>query len=456
MSILKFLILFTIIYYTESTVYDITTGTSNWQSILSNLKAGDIATIHQGTYTTAGSGYFQLTLNGQLTQPIIIQGAPNEARPIIQCAQAGANVQNILNVQGSNYMLKHLAFTKGSRGLRLGPAVTSNAIFDDIYIYDTTGTAFSANDGGNEYFNLTLQNSEIKNTNALGATTGECVYFGCVNDGCRVRDSLLEHNYCHDTLGSQGGARAGFQVKSGSFNVIIRNNACYKVVGPCIVVYDDYNRGRNIITGNLAIEAGTADLGIQCTSGATVTNNIIINANLAGIGIIQNSVYPTVGYIRNVTINHNTVYMSQADACLRLNSVTNNNIIIANNVLYCGNQKSITSATNLAGLSIYNNAVNGPIGAPGIQANGIFTVGNNVFADVQNLNFYPAVGSPLINTSGYLDNQPVVYDFNGKLRSKTKTTVGAYEFSSSTNPGCLIARNFKCGSSTAIVPNYFI
>ncbi|CAF4601950.1 unnamed protein product [Rotaria sp. Silwood1] len=456
MSIITFIILCTTIYYTESTVYDITSSTSNWQSILSNLKAGDIVTIHQGTYTTAGSGYFQLTLNGQLTQPIIIQGASNEARPIIQSPQAGANVQNILNIQGSNFMLKHLSFTRGSRGIRLGPATTSNAIFDDIYIYDTTGTAFSANDAGNEYFNITLRNSEIKNTNALGATTGECVYFGCVNDACRVRDSLLEHNYCHDTLGSQGGARAAFQVKSGSYNVIIRNNACYKVVGPCIVVYDDYNRGRNLIIGNLAINAGTADLGIQCTSGATITNNIVINANLAGIGVIQNSIYPVVGYIRNVTINQNTVYMSQADACLRLNGLTNNNILIANNVLYCGNQKSITSATNLAGYPIYNNAVNGPIGASGIQSNGIFTVENNVFADVNNFNFYPATGSLLIKAGAYLENHHVAYDFNGKQRSKTTPTVGAYEFSTTTNPGCSITKNFKCGSSTAVVPNFSI
>ena len=106
---------------TESAVYDITTSTTNWQSILGNLKAGDIATIHQGTYTTAGSGYFQLTLNGELTQPIIIQGAPNEPRPIIRNAQIGAGVQNILNVQGANYVIRHLAFTGGSRGVRLGP-----------------------------------------------------------------------------------------------------------------------------------------------------------------------------------------------------------------------------------------------------------------------------------------------------------------------------------------------
>jgi hypothetical protein len=34
-----------------------------------------------------------------------------------------------------------------------------------------------------------------------------------VNDACRIRDSIVDHNYCHDTLGSDGGSRAGFQVK---------------------------------------------------------------------------------------------------------------------------------------------------------------------------------------------------------------------------------------------------
>lgn len=123
-SLLKLIIVCVSIGYAHSTVYDITTSTTNWQSILTNLKAGDTAIIHQGTYTTAGSGYFQLNLNGSLTSPIIIRGAQNEARPVIRCAQAGANVQNIINIQGSNFMIKGIAFTRGSRGIRLGPAGT--------------------------------------------------------------------------------------------------------------------------------------------------------------------------------------------------------------------------------------------------------------------------------------------------------------------------------------------
>ena len=120
-SLLTVIIIYISVYNTQGTVYDITSSTSNWQSILSNLKAGDIVTIHKGTYITSGSGYMQLTLNGELTKPIIIQAAPNEARPIIQCIQVGSSAQNIINIQGSNFLIKGLGFTKGSRGCTFRP-----------------------------------------------------------------------------------------------------------------------------------------------------------------------------------------------------------------------------------------------------------------------------------------------------------------------------------------------
>ncbi|CAF3970285.1 unnamed protein product [Rotaria sp. Silwood2] len=399
MPLLTVIVFCATIFHAQSITYNITNSTASWQTILTNLKAGDVAVMRYGIYTTAGSGYFQLTLNGTLTKPIIIQGAPNESRPIIQCAQIGASAQNIMNIQGSNFMVKGIAFTKGSRGIRVGPAVTTNAIFDNIYIYNTTGTAFSANDAGNEYVNITLRNSEITNTNAMTNTTGECVYLGCTNDTCRIRDSVIDHNYCHDTLGSVGGSRAGFQVKSGSYNVIIRNNVCYKVVGPCIVVYDDYDRGRNLIDGNLAINAGTADLGIQCTSGATITNNIVINAC----------------------------------SLVRIFEVYELFIVL--------------------GASIYNNAINGSISATGIQLCGTFTIANNVFLNATANNLYPAVNSSLINKGANPPYQ-ALYDYNGLARSLATPTVGAYEYSTTNNPGCVTKNSFKCGSSTAAVPQY--
>lgn len=78
-------------------------------------------------------------------------------------------------------------------------------------------------------------------------------------------------------------------------------------------------------------------------------NDCFVIPGLAGIGVIQNSISPYINYIRNITISRNTVYMSQSDACLRLNGVTNKNITISNNVFYCGNQSSIKATNDLTG-----------------------------------------------------------------------------------------------------------
>ncbi len=70
--------------------------------------------------------------------------------------------------------------------------------------------------------------------------------------------------------------------------------------------------------------------------------------------------------------------------------------------------------------------MNGTIGAAGIAASGTFVVGDTTFANVNANDFYPAVKSALIGAGTNPQHQPTVYDFNGKLRSPTKPTVGAY------------------------------
>ena len=58
--------------------------------------------------------------------------------------------------------------------------VTSNAVFDNIFIFNVTGTGFSANDAGIEYVNITLRNSEITNTNAMSKTNFHKGFFKIV------------------------------------------------------------------------------------------------------------------------------------------------------------------------------------------------------------------------------------------------------------------------------------
>jgi len=84
------------------------------------------------------------------------------------------------------------------------------------------------------------------------AETGECFYFGGQSGTPVFRDSLLEYNSCHDTCVGRGACTggsmgSGYQVKRGSYNNIIRNNVCYRVNSPCILLYDDYDKGQNLV-----------------------------------------------------------------------------------------------------------------------------------------------------------------------------------------------------------------
>jgi hypothetical protein len=439
--------------FVTATQYDLYPNNTQWTNIVQNLVAGDVVIFHAGSYQLGGS-YFQVTLQGNATQPIVLQAASGESRPFIVQA-AGSSAQNIMNVIGSYFKIDGLGFVGGSRGLRLGAGVVTNAIFNNLVVANTTGTAISANDGGNDYYNLTFSNNEVYNTNYLASTTGECFYLGCSNDACRIHDSLVIHNYCHDTLGSTSGSRAGIQIKTGSYNNLISQNVCYNTVGPCVVVYDDYDRGRNVIDGNFALNAGSQDLAFQATSGVTITNNIAVNTQYSGIGIILNSIAPGAVVIRNISILFNTIYNSLSDACLRLNSIpsTPTNIVVANNALYCPNQPSITSASDLSAVIFANNGIYGSISATGISSWGTFVLSStpsNVFENIVNYDFYPAQNSSLINAGNGTFFIP--YDFNGQPRSPTTPTVGAYEYSTMTNPGCIPSPySFLCGSSNAPV-----
>jgi len=417
----------------------ITPSTSNWKAAITNLQPGDVATFSAGTYDVAG--YYEFNFVGTAAAPVTIQTAPGAKVIITQSAQ-----QNTMNIKGSYFVIKGLEITGTSRGVRL----FNNAHhleLNGLIIHDVGDTALSANDGNNEYYNISVRNCEIYNT---GSDTGECLYFGCVSDGCRVHDVVIENNICHDTQYANGGSiGSAFQVKPGSYNVIARNNVCYNVLSVCILFYDDYDRGVNIIEGNIILNT-IQDAGIQATAGAIIRNNIVLNAGNDGISIIPNSVKPNSN-VRNIKILHNTVIGAQGFP-LRLNSIVSSpNIVIANNV-FDSDGSAIKSASDLSGIIFSNNAIRGEIDANGVPASTYFSQ-NGPDSELQgysNDNVYPTTSSSLISkgSSQYSSS----YDFNGKPRSKTTPTVGAYEYSTPTNPGWLPTKSIKPAFSTPASP----
>jgi hypothetical protein len=92
---------------------------------------------------------------------------------------------------------------------------TSYAIFDTVRIHNTQETGFSANDHDAFYSNLLLRRMEVYDT---GSGTSECFYLGCQDDMCRVADSIVENNYCHDTQNAEVGKGSGIQLKTGSYS----------------------------------------------------------------------------------------------------------------------------------------------------------------------------------------------------------------------------------------------
>ncbi len=85
-----------------------------WLTTLSGLQAGDVLTVHEGTYTL--NGKFAATWTGTETNPIVVQAASGEGRPVFK----QTTQENIWNLNGAYFTVKGLEFTGGSRGLRLG------------------------------------------------------------------------------------------------------------------------------------------------------------------------------------------------------------------------------------------------------------------------------------------------------------------------------------------------
>jgi len=401
--------------------------TNAWKSLVtSGLQPGDILNLAAGTYSV--SGRWGATLQGTVSNPIVIRRAPSATGVVNFVRQ---DTQNIIDISNSyNFRFENIQFSMGSgcpngcRGIRLGPGNVYNAIFDSLTISKPSASGFNANDAGASYYNITLKNSIIRDTSA----TGECVYVGCNQDACQFYNSLIDRNYCFNTLATTSSqVGSGIQVKTGSYNNIISNNVVYKTKGVGILLYDDYGRGRNIIEGNIITEAGNH--GIQVSAGAIVRNNIVVSATLSCIGLIENQLQ-SGQVVRNVDIIHNTI-TGAGEACLRINGNAPTNIKVGNNALFCSGKRVTQGAGALTAGVTYANNIGAGTNAPSTGYTA--AVITNAVVNPSGLNFYPKTGGPLIGagSSAYTTAK----DFNTLPRSTTSVTVGAYQYSTASNPG---------------------
>jgi hypothetical protein len=100
--------------------------TEDWQATFTGLKAGDVLTVHAGTYTYSNG----LGVNwvGTATEPIVVQAAAGEARPVFHQTSG----QNQLNINGQYFTLRGIDFIGGSRGIRCGDVTGKHPQLDGV------------------------------------------------------------------------------------------------------------------------------------------------------------------------------------------------------------------------------------------------------------------------------------------------------------------------------------
>jgi len=400
--------------------------------VINGTAPGDEVIVHEGTYSTqqdGGSWLCEVVLAGTEAAPIAVRAADGET-VVLSGDPAGS--QNVVNLSGTWFTWSGFEMVYGSHGLRMYPS--SHATIENLHVHDTGDVGISANAPGADYAQITLRRNHVHHTGG----TGECFYLGCNDAACAVHESIVELNWCHDTIGTEQGD--GIEVKTGSYNVIVRHNVIHDVNYPGITMYGTNGEAQNTVEGNVVWN--TNDNGIQLVGDAIVRNNLVMNAGANGI-----SSNPSQGNVpRELDITYNTV-VGAGDSCLRgnqWNGAESDSILVAGNALYCGATTAIRLPDGSGAATFADNAVQGVDEAPG----GTFPAGTpeDDLLDPGGMDLYPTAGSSLLEMGDAADAP--AEDFNCLPRETGAPDVGAYERSADANPGWVVQPGFKECAST--------
>ena len=391
------------------------------------LAPGDEAIVHEGTYSTqqeGGSWFREVVLSGTEEAPITVRAADGEA---VTLSGDPAGSQNVVNLSGTWFTWRGFEMVYGSHGLRL--YATSHAVIEELHVHDTGDVGISANVTSTYYEKITLRRNHVHHTGG----TGECFYLGCNYSECVFFDSVVEYNWCHDTLGTEQGD--GIEVKTGSYGNVVRHNVIHDVNYPGITMYGTAPWPPNTVEGNVVWN--TNDNGIQLVGDAIVRNNLVLDVAANGI-----SSGPSQDLIpKDLDIAYNTV-VGAGDSCLRgnqWNSTDADTIRVVGNALYCGATTAIRLPDGVAGSTFADNAVQGVVEAP----EGTFPAGapEDDLSDLAGMDLYPTSGSSLLDMGDAADAP--LDDFNCLPRETGDPDVGAYERSAEANPGWEVQPGFK-------------
>jgi MYXO-CTERM domain-containing protein len=404
----------------------------NIEAAIQGLGPGDELVLRGGLYTLTER--FSFGIAGTAQQPILIRAKDGE-RPHLMRPNAN---ENLIDIDQADYVtIRGIEFSGGSAGLRISAA--RFLTIEACEIHDTGDVALRANDTGVTYESLRILNNHIHDTH----DTGEGMYLGCNNDGCRLANSLIAGNWVHHTNAADVAQGDGIEIKEGSHDNIIRDNVIHDTNYPCILTYSATgNGGPNLIERNVMWNCG--DHGIQAAADAIIRNNLILSAGSDGIAMQQHQ----SGAPSNLVVVHNTILKATNDAI----SVRSNtgNVLIANNALFAPNGDAIFIGGGMPGLiTVVGNAGQGNAGgglAPAVLADLV----NAHLNGAPPIDLFPAPGGALIAAGD--PAQVVADDFNGTPRNGV-ADIGAYAFAAGGNPGWVIGAGFK--DAVGVVPPPF-
>jgi hypothetical protein len=390
----------------------------SFEDAVESLEPGDTLIVHAGMY--AESGRVAITVQGTAAQPVVIEAAIGEVRPVI--TRSGGAIENTIDIVGATYLtIRGLEITGGTGdGINLSGA-PSYITIEDNEIHDIlVGVNFRSS-----MHHITVRGNHIHDT----ADTGEGLYVGCHDGSCVVRDSLIEGNWIHDTASADQGD--GIEIKKGSHSNVIRDNVIHDTFYPCIILYGTNGNPPNVVERNVMWNC--ADAGIQVAADAIIRNNIIIPGNGQGLSSQSNNgVSPG-----NLTIVNNTFI--GGSPCLRMSGWSGRpGLVFANNAVYCPTAEYVVGT--LTGVTLSGNVVDEvPPNFPGAA----YTLGRTTAQDFLNAaakNLYPTATAPLVGAAN-TGLQPAD-DFNGTARNGS-ADAGAYVRTTAANPGWAVAAGFK-------------
>ena len=403
--------------------------TDDLEAAAAALSPGEELVLRGGTYFFDEN--VTITVNGTAAQPITIR-AKNGEQPIIEQA---TTTHNVVEINASSYLVvSGIEFTGGSHGIRL---MNSDYItIEDCEVQETGDVAISANSGGT-YEGLRLLRNHIHHTNG----TGEGMYLGCNNDGCRIANSLIEGNYIHHTNRATVEQGDGIEIKEGSYGNIVRDNVIHDTKYPGILLYSTVGNGpSNLVEGNIVWNV--SDNTMQIAADAVIRNNIVL-------GNVSFQSHQS-GSPSNIEFVHNTVVNDGSGIEVRNVSGP---VLVANNAVYSQSQAIRLISGDLGQVQLFGNVGAGGLsgGSSGyVDGNGISNdMVAGTYVGAPPIDPYPAPGSALIGAgnSAYV----TAIDFNGNPRSGIPDA-GAYTFNQNGNPGWTITSGFKTKTNGISVP----